>query len=178
MKRLYLILLLAIALVPSYAQYRSGYQDLYDSETVSRLKEHVSYLASSMTEGRKAGSEGEAIAARYVSETLESYGVDLLSGRDGDVFGMLQPQGDTLRSRNVIGFVQGCDPQLRDRYIVVGARLDNLGTHSLSIDGVETTQVVVRPEPLVHGRGQDRCDDQSRHARVIWGLLRFHCLQP
>lgn len=74
MKRLYLILLLAIALVPSYAQYRSGYQDLYDSETVSRLKEHVSYLASSMTEGRKAGSEGEAIAARYVSETLESYG--------------------------------------------------------------------------------------------------------
>ena len=141
MKRLYLILLLAIALVPSYAQYRSGYQDLYDSETVSRLKEHVSYLASSMTEGRKAGSEGEAIAARYVSETLESYGVDLLSGRDGDVFGMLQPQGDTLRSRNVIGFVQGCDPQLRDRYIVVGARLDNLGTHSLSIDGVETTQI-------------------------------------
>ena len=36
---------------------------------------------------------------------------------------------------NVVAFVQGWDKSLRDRYIVVGARLDNLGTARLVQDG-------------------------------------------
>ena len=60
------------------AQFRSGnaYQDLYDSETSAALKEHVRMLSSSMMEGRKAGSEGEKMAAEYVAEQFENYGLD------------------------------------------------------------------------------------------------------
>ncbi len=119
------------------AQFRDGvsYDDLYDGETVSALKSHVRELSSAHLEGRRAGSEGERMAAEYVAGKFREYGVELLSGGDGDVFGIKKENGDTLTSRNVIGFVQGYDRELRDKYIVVGARLDNLGTMTMTVDG-------------------------------------------
>ena len=119
------------------AQYRSGnsYQDLYDSETVSAIKNHVRELSAASLEGRKAGSEGERLAAEYVGNMFKEYGVDLITPEDGEVFGIKTEAGDTLTSRNVIGFVQGYDKNLRNQYIVVGARLDNLGTMELTVDG-------------------------------------------
>ena len=129
-----------LAIVPafsSYAQFRdvSAYSELNDSETVASLKSHVRYLSSAMLEGRKAGSEGEKQAAEYVTEVLQSYGVDVLTPAAGETFGIRLENGDTLTSRNVIGFVHGYDKKLRDRYIVVGARLDNLGSMTMTVDG-------------------------------------------
>ena len=88
------------------AQFRDGanYQDLYDSETVAAIKNHVRTLSSSYMEGRKAGSAGEKEAADYVRATLKSYGVDVLSPEDGDIFGIKSAAGDTLTSRNVVLF--------------------------------------------------------------------------
>ncbi len=123
--------------VVSSAQYRDGrtYTDLGDSESVASFKKHIRTLASDAFEGRKAGSRGEEDAADYLSSAFESCGIDLLSGAHGDVFGMKLPQGDTLASRNVIGFIPGYDNKLRSEYIVIGARLDNLGTDTLTVDG-------------------------------------------
>lgn len=119
------------------AQFRSGdvYQDLYDSETSAALKEHVRMLSSSMMEGRKSGSEGEKLAAEYVAEQFVAYGLDLLSPKDGDLFGVRTESGDTLQSRNVAAYVQGYDKSMEDNIIVVGARLDNLGTMPMNVDG-------------------------------------------
>lgn len=119
------------------AQFRSGdvYQDLYDSETSAALKEHVRMLSSSMMEGRKSGSEGEKLAAEYVAEQFVAYGLDLLSPKDGDLFGVRTESGDTLQSRNVVAYVQGYDKSMEDNIIVVGARLDNLGTMPMNVDG-------------------------------------------
>ncbi len=119
------------------AQFRDGavYDDLYDGETVASLKSHVRELSASHLEGRKAGSEGEKAAAEYVAQTLKSYGLDVLSPADGDLFGLKTEAGDTLTSRNVTAFVQGYDKNLRDQYVVVGARLDNLGTMTMTVDG-------------------------------------------
>ena len=124
-------------IVPVNAQFRNGtsYADLNDSETVRAMKEHVSTISAAVMEGRKAGSEGERMTAEYVTGIFKKYGVDVLSGRDGDVFGIRQENGDTLTSRNVIAFIQGGDKTLRDRYIVIGARMDNLGTDTMTIDG-------------------------------------------
>lgn len=136
-----MLLFLAGAFVlPCSAQYISGYAELTDSEATKAFRTHVSYLASAALEGRKAGSEGEKAAADYVRDVFKEYGVELLSGTDGDLFGIASENGDTLRSRNVAGFVQGCDKALNDRYIVVGARLDNLGTHTVDVDGSPVTR--------------------------------------
>jgi len=126
------------------AQYRregSSYLDLNDSETVKAFKSHVSTLSASMMEGRKAGSEGERMAAEYISEKLKEYGVDVLSGKDGDKFGIRQENGDTLTSRNVLGFIQGTDSKLYDHYIVIGARMDNLGTDTLTVNGQKVGRI-------------------------------------
>lgn len=119
------------------AQFRDGvtYDDLYDGEIVSTMKTHVRELSAAHLEGRKAGSEGEAAAALYVEDRFKEYGIDLLSPEGGEKFGIMTENGDTLVSRNVIGYVQGYDKTLRNSYIVVGARLDNLGTMTVTVDG-------------------------------------------
>ena len=126
------------------AQFRTGsgaYDDLYDSETVHALKEHVSYLSSAALEGRKAGSEGEKEAAEYVARALEKYGVDLVSPVTGQEFSIAREGADTLTSRNVIGFIPGWDKSLNDSYIVIGARLDNLGTDTYLLNGEPTPRI-------------------------------------
>ncbi len=130
------LMMLAQTLTVS-AQFRDGasYEDLYDGETVTAIKTHVRELSSAHLEGRKAGSEGEKMAAEYVTSMFRKYGVDVLSSEGGDVFGIRTEAGDTLTSRNVIGYVQGYDKDLRDHYVVVGARLDNLGTMTMTVDG-------------------------------------------
>lgn len=136
MKRFFALVLPLFVCTCLSAQYREGgWQDINDSEIVRAMKEQVGFLSSAALEGRKAGSDGEKEAARYVSEQLSLYGVDVLSGSDGDVFGIRQENGDTLTSRNVVGFIPGYDPKLRDKYIVIGARLDNLGSSVVTVDG-------------------------------------------
>ena len=136
-KYIYVIVLSAACAISASAQFRDGasYQELYDSEVTAALKQHVRSLSASHLDGRKAGSQGEKEAAEYVASTLKSYGVDVLSPAEGDVFGLKTEKGDTLTSRNVIAYVQGYDPKLRDQYILVGARLDNLGSMTVSVDG-------------------------------------------
>lgn len=130
-----------LAAFPCMAQDASVYSELNDSEVMKTLKSHVSYLASDALAGRGAGTAGEKAAADYVKGKFEEYGVDLLSGSEGDMFGIAQTAGDTLTSRNVVGFVQGYDRSMYDRYIVVGARLDNLGTNTVMVDGISEEQV-------------------------------------
>ena len=124
-----------------YAGYGDPYAGLYDSETVASLRKHVSYAASAALEGRSPGSEGEKAVAGYVYDRLEEYGVEMLSPEEGDLFGIAREQGDTLTSRNVYGFIQGYDKSLNGHYIVIGARMDNLGTNVMTVDGRQVTQI-------------------------------------
>ncbi len=107
MKRFFFSAMVALfACIPAWAQFRSPLEDLDDSETVRALKEHVAYLSGAQLEGRKAGSEGEKMAAAYLEEQLKAYGVDVLGA--GNTFGVAVG-GDTLTSRNVTGLLEGWD---------------------------------------------------------------------
>lgn len=112
-----------------------------DSEVVRALKAHVGEITLAQNEGRAPGSEGEKAAASYLYETLAAKGVDMLYGADGDKFGVLSASGDTLQSRNVVGLIQGYDTELKNHYIVIGARMDNLGVNRMTVDGQSMTQV-------------------------------------
>ena len=134
------IILLSVAVILSMpavsAQFKSGgYEELYDGETVSSMKKHVRNLAAAHLEGRKAGSEGEKMAAEYVADAFKEYGLDLLVTTAGEEFGIRTEAGDTLTSRNVLAMVEGYDKNLRNQIIVVGARLDNLGAMTVTVDG-------------------------------------------
>ncbi|MBO4634588.1 MAG: TonB family protein [Bacteroidales bacterium] len=139
MKKLVLVIAAAlVAAVSLQAQYRSSLEDLYDSETVRAFKEHVRVLSGAQMEGRKAGSEGEAMAADYLARQFKELGVDVLSY--GTQFSLAR-EGDTLRSQNVVGFLQGWDKNQNDHYIVIGARLDNLGTDTYMLNGERVNRI-------------------------------------
>ena len=140
-RTLFASLILVFLALPAFSQFRTGYSELEDSDMVRTLRSHVTYLSSPEMEGRAPGSEGEKAAAGYVQSVLESYGIDILSGEEGDIFGISRESGDTLVSRNVAGFVPGYDNSLKDRFLVAAARLDNLGTTTLEVDGTPVTQV-------------------------------------
>lgn len=124
------------------AQFKNpALAELNDSEIAAAMREHIGFLSSAALEGRKSGSEGEQEAAQYVTEVLRSYGLDILSGDDGELFGLKQDNGDTLSSHNVIAFIPGYDRDLRDHYIVIGARLDNLGTMTVNVNGKQVERI-------------------------------------
>ena len=133
--------LVSMAAHAQYAGSSDAYSELYDSETVSSFKNHVSFITAAQFEGRKAGSEGEKAVAGYVYSCLKGYGVEMLTPAEGELFGIARNQGDTLTSRNVYGFVQGYDRTLNGHYIVIGARMDNLGTNVMTVDGQKVTQI-------------------------------------
>ena len=133
--------LVSMAAHAQYAGSSDAYSELYDSETVSSFKDHVSFITAAQLDGRKAGSEGEKAVAGYVYSCLKGYGVEMLTPAEGELFGIARNQGDTLTSRNVYGFVQGYDRTLNGHYIVIGARMDNLGTNVMTVDGQKVTQI-------------------------------------
>ena len=131
------LLIISLSAFSLFAQYKGGgdYSILYDSEPVKAFKNHISFISSKSMCGRASGSEGEKTTAIYFEEILKSYGLDILTPRDGDIFGVNRANGDTLISRNVAAVITGQDKILRDRYIVIGARLDNLGRDSVNVNG-------------------------------------------
>ena len=140
-KRLFIavsVLLLGSTLCRGQYAGSNPYNDFYDTETVRALKEHVFTLSSAQMEGRKAGSEGEQMAASYLEEVLKSYGVDVLPREE---FGIAKEGADTLRSCNVVGLVQGSDPAYKGRYIVIGARMDGMGMDTYMLDGERVPRI-------------------------------------
>ena len=133
MKRLTAIVAALLIAASLSAQYRNPLESLEDSESVRALKEHVAMLASAQMEGRAPGSEGEEMAAEYLEEKLREYGIDVLPEQ---VFGI-----NDIFSRNVVGLLQGWDQSLNGRYIVIGARMDNLGADTYVQDGETVNRI-------------------------------------
>ncbi|WP_430411928.1 M28 family metallopeptidase [Kordia sp.] len=82
----------------------------------------VTYLASDELEGRDTGSEGIEKAAVYIENYFKDLGV--------------QPYFDTYRDSftvkganafNVIGYLEGTDPELKNEFVIIGAHYDHIG---------------------------------------------------
>lgn len=141
MKKTISVLLSMLCATLCFAQYRTeDISRLTESETVTAFRQHVGFLASAALEGRAAGSEGELEAADYMRDAFDAYGLEVISGEEGDKFGIKRDNGDTLVSRNVIGVIEGYDKSLRDHFIVIGARLDNIGTRTVNVNGEPVTK--------------------------------------
>ncbi len=92
-----------------------------------RLEEHVYYLASDSLHGRLAGSADALKAAEYIIRQYEAMGIEPFYES-----GFLQPftyrlVGEGRRFNNVVAWIPGNDPALRDEYVIIGAHYDHLG---------------------------------------------------
>lgn len=117
-KGLFTALLLTLLSAPLSAQQGKGLDE--------RLKEHLYYLTSDELRGREAGTEDAAKASEYIAEQFAAMGLEPYIGESYFQY-FTVPTAKNKRFRNVIGIIEGNNPTLSNRYIVVGAHYDHLG---------------------------------------------------
>lgn len=113
--------LLAADSAETAAARAKAYAAALDSVTVEEVRGHVERLADDTFEGREAGSRGGRAAGGYLSDRMQKAG--LAGGAHGG--GYFQTFGNEYR--NVLGLLEGSDPELKHEVIVVGAHYDHVG---------------------------------------------------
>ncbi len=92
--------------------------------TNSILNERIGHLCDSLCEGRGCGQRGGGIAALWIQREFERIGLMRMSG--GYAHAVTLKDGKL--GRNIIGMLPGSKATARDRYVIVGAHYDHLGT--------------------------------------------------
>lgn len=82
----------------------------------------MDYLASDELEGRDTGSEGIEKAAVFIENAFKKNGVEPYFEGYRDMISDYEKP-----AYNVVGVVEGNDPDLKNEYIIVGAHYDHLG---------------------------------------------------
>lgn len=87
----------------------------------------ASYLASPALGGRNEGTPGGRAAREFLVDEWTRCGVVPVAGATASRDGFEQPvtTGDGI---NLVGRIEGTDPTLRDRHVLVSAHYDHLGT--------------------------------------------------
>lgn len=89
----------------------------------------VTFLASDDIKGRDTGSEGIAEAATYIEKQLESFGVKPYYDTYRDHF-----KAKELDAYNVVGYLEGTDPELKNEVVVIGAHYDHIGLRARPVE--------------------------------------------
>ena len=97
----------------------------------AELTHTLKYLTSDELEGRDSGSKGIEMAANYLEGVLKesnikpyfsSYKDTLTTFKDGIAY-------------NVVGFIEGNDPVLKNEIVIFGAHYDHIGRVKNAVDG-------------------------------------------
>lgn len=117
MKKILIIIPLLIIL--GFLGFKLFKEDYVSPEALEMM---VSYLASDELEGRGVGTVGIEKAAMYIEAVFEKSNI--------------KPYFDTYRNNfkvgavdayNIVGYIEGNDPQLKNEVVIIGAHYDHLG---------------------------------------------------
>lgn len=97
--------------------------------TSDYVKDIVYYLASDELEGRNTGTEGIDQSATYIEEKFNEYGLTPYFDTYRDNF-----EVNELDAFNVVGYLEGSDPQLKNEIILVGAHYDHIGRRGKPVE--------------------------------------------
>lgn len=105
-------------------------QELSYKVAEASVSETLKTLTTDEMQGREAGTNGGNKAAAYLVEVLQKYNVkpyfktyrDTLNNFEGTAF-------------NVVGFIEGNDPVLKNEFIILGAHYDHIGIAKEGVDG-------------------------------------------
>ena len=84
-------------------------------------QQFINVLAGDAFEGRETGTRGGRAAGAYLGTQFQQF---KLKGGAADK-GYYQPFGDN--SRNILGWIEGSDPDLKSQYVFVTAHYDHVG---------------------------------------------------
>ncbi|HPV57393.1 MAG TPA: M20/M25/M40 family metallo-hydrolase, partial [Tenuifilaceae bacterium] len=89
------------------------------------LKKHVYTLADDSLMGRGFGTQGARMAADYIVEQFSDAGISPWNGSFKHPF-INARMMVKIEGCNIIGWVEGFDPVLKDEFIVIGAHYDHV----------------------------------------------------
>ncbi|MFO7617834.1 MAG: M28 family peptidase [Bacteroidales bacterium] len=87
------------------------------------------YLAGDEMKGRRNGSPEMKLAADYIAGVFRNSGlrpVERLGGYFQE-YSLQTRNNVTIRERNVVGMIEGSDPELKNEWIVLSAHFDHVG---------------------------------------------------
>lgn len=87
-----------------------------------RMNTLMNFLASDALKGREAGTEGIAEAAAFIEAEFKSNSIEPYFSSYRDTLNNFKPT-----AYNVVGWIPGNDPELKNEFILVGAHYDHIG---------------------------------------------------
>ena len=88
----------------------------------SSVTEKMEYLTSDELMGRETGTEGIEKAAKYIEAAFGAAGITPYYSIYRDSF---EVKGRT--GYNIVGYIEGSDPKLKNEFVIVGAHYDHIG---------------------------------------------------
>lgn len=86
------------------------------------IKSSLEYLAADALEGRKTGTKGIEKAAVYIENVFKEHHIKPYFKTYRDSFKIKEING-----YNVVGYLEGTDPVLKNQFVILGAHYDHLG---------------------------------------------------
>jgi Zn-dependent M28 family amino/carboxypeptidase len=106
---------------------------------------HIRFLSSDALKGRDAFSEEISVAEGYIAERFQDAGLSQFPefpGFKNEFSYEYRPRRTpdatpvTYELQNIVGFVEGTDPTLKDQFILFGAHHDHLGVRGEDEDNI------------------------------------------
>lgn len=127
MRKIFFFLFLGTSLV-SYSQKSKKSKDYKVDE--KSVEQTIKFLSSDELKGRDSGSEGAEMAAKYLEEVLTKNNIKPYFATYRDTLGNF-----TKPAYNIIGYLEGNDPELKKEFVIIGAHYDHIGIAQNAVDG-------------------------------------------
>ncbi len=101
-------------------------------ETVNKaeIEGHIYFLAADEMRGRATGTPEIDIAAIYLASEFRKYGVEPVDGSYFQEISFMRRDSTIMTGKNVVGIVEGTDPELKDEFILYSAHYDHIGVRN------------------------------------------------
>ncbi len=86
------------------------------------LRSSVDFLSSDVLKGRETATQGELVAAQFIRSKFIEAGIKPYFNTYFDTF-----ESTRFKGVNVVGFIEGSDPELKDEIVLLGAHYDHIG---------------------------------------------------
>ncbi|WBL20960.1 M28 family metallopeptidase [Zunongwangia sp. HRR-M8] len=108
------------------------FSDVFSQEEITKqeLKDHIQFLAHDSLKGRFPGTAQNKIVVDYIKSDFIANGI---TSEFQEFKAKLKVDSSEVKTWNVIGFIEGNDPKLKNEIIVLGAHYDHLGESEGSI---------------------------------------------
>lgn len=89
---------------------------------VNQVKEYVGFLTADELKGRSTGTKGIESAALFIESVFTKNKIKPYFETYRDSF-----NAKNLDGYNIVGFIEGNDPELKDEFVIIGAHYDHIG---------------------------------------------------